>query len=103
MTSVVWEREVHVGLPAGGRHRKNTYATETPVTDGDRAYDDKVFFLSEEGATVVVAAGPEYREVGTNALNEMSLATPAVAGDSLFIRTATKLYRIRQTTGTNGR
>ena len=34
--SVVWEREVHVGLPPGGRHRKNTYATETPVTDGDR-------------------------------------------------------------------
>ena len=67
------------------------------------AYDDKVFFLSEEGATVVVAAGPEYREMGTNALNEMSLATPAVSGDSLFIRTATKLYRIRQTTGTNGR
>ena len=67
------------------------------------AYDDKVFFLSEEGATVVVAAGPEYREMGTNALDEVSLATPAVLGDSLFIRTATKLYRIRQTTGTNGR
>ena len=59
------------------------------------ANDDKVFFLSEEGETFVVAAGSEYREVGVNALNEMSLATPAVSGDSLFIRTATKLYRIR--------
>ncbi len=35
---VVWEREAHRGKPAGGRHRKNTYASETPVTDGERVY-----------------------------------------------------------------
>ena len=35
---VVWEREAHKGLPSGGRHRKNTYASETPVTDGERLY-----------------------------------------------------------------
>jgi outer membrane protein assembly factor BamB len=33
-----WEREAHQGLPAGGRHRKNTYASETPFTDGERLY-----------------------------------------------------------------
>jgi hypothetical protein len=32
--------------------------------------------------------------LGKNSLNEMSLATPAVAGGSLIIRTASKLYRI---------
>ena len=26
------------GKPFGGRHRKNTYASETPVTDGERLY-----------------------------------------------------------------
>ncbi len=31
-----WEREAHHGLPIGGRHRKNTYASETPFTDGER-------------------------------------------------------------------
>ncbi len=31
-----WEREAHKGLPVGGRHRKNTYASETPATDGER-------------------------------------------------------------------
>jgi outer membrane protein assembly factor BamB len=36
--AVVWEREAHKGLPSGGRHRKNTYASETPATDGDRLY-----------------------------------------------------------------
>jgi outer membrane protein assembly factor BamB len=35
---VVWEREAHKGKPSGGRHRKNTYASETPVTDGERVY-----------------------------------------------------------------
>ena len=33
-----WEREAHQGLPIGGRHRKNTYASETPFTDGERVY-----------------------------------------------------------------
>ena len=35
---LVWEREAHKGLPSGGRHRKNTYASETPFTDGERLY-----------------------------------------------------------------
>jgi outer membrane protein assembly factor BamB len=35
---VVWEQEAHRGKPFGGRHRKNTYASETPVTDGERVY-----------------------------------------------------------------
>jgi outer membrane protein assembly factor BamB len=34
----VWQREAHRGKPAGGRHRKNTYASETPATDGERVY-----------------------------------------------------------------
>jgi outer membrane protein assembly factor BamB len=35
---VRWEREAHRGAPPGGRHRKNTYASETPATDGERVY-----------------------------------------------------------------
>ena len=35
---VKWEREAHRGKPFGGRHRKNTYASETPATDGERLY-----------------------------------------------------------------
>ena len=33
-----WEREAIRTLPGGGRHRKNTYASETPFTDGERIY-----------------------------------------------------------------
>ena len=61
------------------------------------AYNGKIFVLSEDGDTFVVQAGPEYKLLGKNSLNEMALASPAVAGGSVFIRTATKLYRISRT------
>jgi outer membrane protein assembly factor BamB len=35
---VLWQQEAHRGKPPGGRHRKNTYASETPATDGERLY-----------------------------------------------------------------
>ena len=35
---VRWEQEVHASAPPIARHGKNTYASETPVTDGERIY-----------------------------------------------------------------
>ena len=35
---IEWGREVHRGKPVGGRHRKNSFASETPVTDGEHVY-----------------------------------------------------------------
>ena len=50
--------------------------------------------MSEEGDTYVIQAGTEFKVLGKNSLNEMTLATPAVARGSLFVRTASKLYRL---------
>ena len=58
------------------------------------AYNGKLFLLSEDGETYVVKAGSEFEILHKNPLNEMTLATPAVARGSLFIRTQSKLYRI---------
>ena len=33
-----WSQELYRGQAPGGRHRKNSYASETPVTDGERVY-----------------------------------------------------------------
>lgn len=55
---------------------------------------DTLYFLDEEGTMVLVEPGAEYKEIGQNSLDEMTLASPAVADNSLFIRTETKLYRI---------
>jgi len=35
---VLWTATAHEGVPGGARHLKNTYASETPVTDGERVY-----------------------------------------------------------------
>jgi len=58
------------------------------------AANGKIFLLSEDGDTFVVAAGREYKLIGKNSLDEMSMATPAIARGSLVIRTASNLYRI---------
>ncbi|MFM7148670.1 MAG: PQQ-binding-like beta-propeller repeat protein [Gemmataceae bacterium] len=59
------------------------------------AYAGKLFCLSEDGVTYVLQTGKEYRFVGRNELDEMALATPAIANGNLFIRTQSKLYCLR--------
>jgi outer membrane protein assembly factor BamB len=59
------------------------------------AYNGKIFALSEDGETYVIQAGPQFKVLGKNPLiDETTLATPAIARGSLFIRTATRLFRI---------
>jgi hypothetical protein len=58
------------------------------------AYNGRIFALSEDGDTFVIQAGPAFKVLGKNSLDERALATPAVVNDSLIIRTASKLYRI---------
>ena len=77
-------------LSAAAHHRR----TPTGFTASPWAYNGKIFALSEDGDTYVIQAGPEFKVLGKNSLDEMALATPAVASGSLFIRTASKLYRI---------
>lgn len=60
------------------------------------AYDGKIFVLSEDGDTFVIRAGPTFEVLGRNPLDELSMATPAIAHGSLFIRTASKLYRLAE-------
>ncbi|MGH9628077.1 MAG: PQQ-binding-like beta-propeller repeat protein [Bryobacteraceae bacterium] len=66
-------------------------------TSSPWAYNGKVFCLSEEGKTYVVAAGEVFKLLHVNPLGEMALATPAIAGERLLIRTEAHLYSIRRT------
>ena len=58
------------------------------------AYNGKIFALSEDGDTFVMQAGPEFKLLAKNTLDEMCMATPAIYRSSLIVRTASKLYRI---------
>ena len=50
--------------------------------------------LSEDGDTHVIQAGPAFKKLGKNGLEEMCMATPAALRGSLLVRTLTKLFRI---------
>ena len=85
--------DARTGEEVYGRQRIDVGAA---FTSSPWAYDDKIFVLSEDGDTYVIQAGPEFEIIGRNPLNEFSLSTPAIAQNSLFIRTQSKLYRISE-------
>jgi outer membrane protein assembly factor BamB len=64
-------------------------------TSSPWAYNGKVFCLSEEGKTFVIAAGEKFELLHINLLDEMAQATPAIVGDRLLLRTESRLYSIR--------
>jgi len=58
-------------------------------------YNGKIFCMNEEGKTFVIRAGDQYELLDSNDLDEMALATPALIGDRLILRTENHLYSIR--------
>lgn len=58
--------------------------------------DGKLYFFNHEGQAWVVAAKDEYEELSRNELETGCLASPAVHGDALIVRTAKHLYRIEE-------
>lgn len=82
---VLWKKEFHTGRPPGGRHRKNSFTSETPVTDGKYIYvyvaNLGIWAYDMAGKQVwktPVEANPIYLEFGTG-------ASPVLAGDQLVI------------------
>jgi outer membrane protein assembly factor BamB len=59
----------------------------------------RIFCLNEDGVCYVLQAGDKFELLHTNRLgdDDMCMATPALAGDRLLIRTAARLYCLRQT------
>ena len=84
--------DARTGAEIYGKQRID--AAAGAFTSSPWAYDGKIFALSEDGDTFVIQAGKEFKVIGKNSLDELCMATPAIARDSLIIRTATKLYRI---------
>jgi outer membrane protein assembly factor BamB len=56
--------------------------------------DRRLYFFSEEGKATVVAAGRQYSKLSESYLEDGFMASPAVSGKALFLRTRTHLYRI---------
>lgn len=58
------------------------------------AADGRIYLTGEDGDVVVVAAGREFRHLATNPVGELLMATPAIAGGTLFVRAASTLFAI---------
>lgn len=72
------------------RKRLSGEFTASPI-----AYNGKIFCSNEAGDTFVIEADDTFKKPSVNALEEMIMATPAIAGDRLLIRTIHHLYCIR--------
>ena len=58
------------------------------------AAGDRVYVFDREGKAVVLAAADEPRLLAENQLDAGCMASPAVVGDALLVRTKTHLYRL---------
>ena len=78
--AVIWQQRL------GG-----TYSASPVFADG------RIYFLAEQGATVVIAPGRDFRRLAVNTLDGGLLASMAISSGSLFLRTDSHLYRITET------
>jgi outer membrane protein assembly factor BamB len=61
--------------------------------------DGRLYFCNLQGDTIVVKPGRTYQPITTNHLAEGFMSSPAVAGNSLYLRTKTHLYRVEAAAG----
>jgi outer membrane protein assembly factor BamB len=74
----------------GGRVPVPASFTASPVGTGG-----KLLLMSEDGDTFVLKAGSTHEILHTNSLGEAIYASPALAGGTIYIRTAGHLFAIR--------
>jgi outer membrane protein assembly factor BamB len=92
--------------------RDNGVVTTYDVKTGDRVYqqrlatgtggfsaspvaaDGRLYFASEDGDVYVVRAGRTFELLGRHAMGQVCMATPAISGDMLIVRTRSMLYGI---------
>ncbi len=66
--------------------RASTYSASAVATP------DRVYFSGENGDVVVIKTGDEYELLAENQMGEVVMATPAISGNRLLIRTSKALF-----------
>jgi outer membrane protein assembly factor BamB len=56
--------------------------------------DGKIYFFAEHGIVTVVEAGRTFQKLAENKFESGFMASPAVSGAALYLRTKTHLYRV---------
>jgi outer membrane protein assembly factor BamB len=58
--------------------------------------EGRVYFFNEEGKATVIEASREFKPIATNQLGDGFMASAAVDGKAMFLRTKTALYRVEK-------
>ena len=65
---------------------RQTYSASAVAAGGH------LYFVSEQGTVSVIEQGRVFREVATGEMGEVVMATPAISGDRLLVRTLSQLF-----------
>jgi outer membrane protein assembly factor BamB len=82
--------EAATGAQVWSRRLDGSFYSSPVVADG------RLYIFDRKGKGVVLSADRKGKILATNYLPDGITATPAIAGQALFVRTATHLYRIEQ-------
>jgi outer membrane protein assembly factor BamB len=58
------------------------------------AADGKIYLTNEDGDMIVVSAGSEFKQLATNSMGELAMATPALSDGVMYVRTARSLFAV---------
>jgi len=56
--------------------------------------EGRIYFCSENGSVTVVASAPEFKKLGEGKFSDGFMASPAISGKALYLRSKTALYRV---------
>ena len=60
------------------------------------AAEGRIYFFSEDGKTTVIAAAASFKVLAENVLDDGIMASPAVDGRAIYLRTKSHLYRLER-------
>ena len=58
--------------------------------------DGRIYFFNQRGNTTVIKPGRTFEQLATNQLDAGFMASPAISGKAIYLRTKTHLYRIEK-------
>jgi outer membrane protein assembly factor BamB len=87
-TGVLTVVEARTGVVRYQQRLGGNYSASPVFADG------RIYFQSEEGVTTVVAPGPTFTRLAQNRLDGALMASMALSGQAIYIRSDQHLYRI---------
>jgi outer membrane protein assembly factor BamB len=82
--------DAHTGAEVWTARLTDSYSASPIAAEG------RIYFFSEDGKATVIDAGRAFKTLAENSLDEGFMASPAVDGAALYLRTRSHLYRIEK-------